>query len=63
MGGEFGRVKSKMGEAWSDGGHPLLGLDLPAAGYCSAEITMIPLSPCTAVQSSHLQCYLLQIPH
>lgn len=29
MGGEFSRVESKMGETWSDGGHPLLGCVLP----------------------------------
>lgn len=41
---ELSLAESKMGETWSDGGPPLLGLALPAVGYCAAEITMILLS-------------------
>lgn len=40
---ELSSAASKMGEPWSDGGPPLLGLALPAIAYCSAEIAMILL--------------------
>lgn len=59
---ELSLAASKMGETWSEGGPPLLGLALPAIGYCSTEITMILQSLRSAAQTSHLH-YLLQISH
>lgn len=60
---ELSLAASKMGETWSEGGPPLLGLALSAIGYCSAEITMILQSLRSAAQTSHLHHYLQQITH
>lgn len=51
---ELSLAESKMGETWRDGGPPLLGLALPAVGYCSAEITMILQSQHRAAQGLSL---------
>lgn len=49
---ELSLAASKMGETWSDGGPPLLGLAQPAIGYCSAEITNGP--PESVISSTKL---------
>lgn len=60
---ELSLAASKMGETWSDGGPPLLGLALPAIGYCSAEIAMILQSPPSAATSHSAPAICYKYPN